>query len=238
MTIVIPTEKSNEEYMNSLHGRCLSSIQRGFKQTGSNNPDQYDLYVPKDKFEIVVVENNKEGLSKCYNDCLSKLSHDDIALFMHDDVEIHDQFFVEKLQKAHQYFDIVGLAGAIEQKYLKGRNHLWHLSTDQKNLRGFVSHYFPQGYYNSSYFGATPSGVDVIDGLFMSVKVSSLKENYDLFDEDFTFHHYDMAMCRKAKDKGLKMGVWPIFVIHHGLGEFDKPEWYSSNTKFDQKYAK
>lgn len=232
MIVVIPTQKTESEYLSSLHGKCLVAAQQGYEHI------EKETYVPNSKFQIVVFGKNSKGLSELYNSVLSEHKEEDIVVFMHDDVEIHDQFFAEKLKKAHQYFDIVGLAGATQQTYHKGRNHLWHISTDAKDLRGFVSHYFPQGYYNSSFFGKTPEGVSVIDGLFMSIKVSSLKDNFDLFDEDFTFHHYDLAMGRKAMIKGLKLGVWPIFVIHHGLGEFNTPEWYDSNKKFDEKYAK
>lgn len=232
MLVVIPTQKSESEYLSSQHGKCLAAAQQDFEHI------QKETYVPRNKFEYMIFGKNSKGLSELYNSVLEGHKNEDIVVFMHDDVEIHDQFFTEKIKKAHQYFDIVGLAGATQQTYQKGRNHLWHISTDQKDLRGFVSHFFPQGYYNSSFFGRTPDGVAVIDGLFMSVKVSALKENYHLFDEDFTFHHYDLAMSRNAMSRELKMGVWPIFVIHHGLGEFNTESWYDSNKKFDDKYAK
>jgi GT2 family glycosyltransferase len=231
MRIVIATEKSKEEYFDSTSGKCLAKLQKVI----SREQEGYDIY----NFDITVLANNKKGLSHIYNAVLETDPHNDIILFMHDDVEIHDAFFVEKLKKAHETYDIVGLAGATSQNYKTsfGGKHLWHLSSNdgRKHLRGIVAHYFPEGYYNSMFFGRTPAEVSVIDGLFMSVKTSALKDK-KLFDEDFDFHHYDMAMCINAKAQGLKIGVWPIFVIHHGLGEFDNEIWNGSNETFKKKY--
>lgn len=242
MRIVIPTEKTHDEYINSISGKCLMKLRRVIERT----QEGYDIY----NFDLTVVEKNKMGLSELYNSMLFKhtmmwkeiiLPPNDNIVFMHDDVEIHDAFLIEKLKKAHETYDIVGLAGAVSQNYKAsfGGKHLWHLSSNdnRKDLRGIVAHYFPQGYYNSVFFGRTPAEVSVIDGLFISIKTSSLKDgNVSLFDNDFTFHHYDMAMCINAKKRGLKIGVWPIFVIHHGLGEFDTPIWNNSNKIFKNKY--
>lgn len=221
MIVVIPTEKTENEYFQTLFGRCLLAAQQS------------------SFFDTKIIEQNKTGLSKMFNDILKTEKHDNVV-FMHDDVEIHDLFFAQKLKMAHKHFDIVGLAGATQQTYKKGRNHLWHVSTEPDNLRGFVSHYIPdknQPFYNSTYFGKTPDEVAAIDGLFMSIKVSALKDELELFDNDFNFHHYDLSMSLRAKRRGLKIGVWPIFVVHHGLGEFNTPDWYYSNKEFDNKYA-
>jgi GT2 family glycosyltransferase len=58
------------------------------------------------------------------------------------------------------------------------------------------------------------------------------------FDEDFSWHNYDTSFCLRAKQAGLKIGVWPIFCIHHGLGEWQNEiEWQKADKKFKEKYV-
>lgn len=238
--IVVPTPKTEEEYKQTVQYNCLANLIK-----------KYDLEGEDERLVLEIEEENTTGLSKLYNKFLARpkwnwlYGTDDIIVFMHDDLEVHDQFLVEKLKKAHETYDIVGLAGATSQRYTKDKPSVWHLCKDKNDdTRGIVSHFIPKGFnnsanahYNSAYFGPTPSKVDVIDGLFISVKVKALEEKNVTFDDDFNFHHYDMALCLRAKQAGLKIGVWPIFCVHHGLGEFNTPEWKASHELFIQKYG-
>lgn len=230
MTIVVPTPMSDEEYFKTTAGQCLKALD--------------------DKIDWVVLGENKLGISELYDRYLNDKEgldylDEDIVVFMHDDVEVHDRFLFEKLNKAHEQFDIVGLAGSASQDYTKGKPTAWHLSTDREHTRGFVSHAIPgkysqngRPYVNSSFFGPTPSPVVVMDGLFISVNKKKFREANVQIKKDYTFHHYDMSLCAEAGKKGLKLGVYPIFVIHHGLGEFaNDPVWIESNKQFLQDYG-
>lgn len=237
--IVIPTPKSQEEYKSSPEYKCLDRS----KSINSN-------------IELHILWNNKLGITTLYNLWLQNesetLKENDLVLFLHDDVEIHDLFLYEKLQKAHEQFDIVGLAGATSQNYgdLYDKNNnrvplVWHLRRNTVGCaRGIVSHKIPKGFngcefahYNSSYFGPTPSETVVVDGLFISVKYNKNKfQNWNL-DEQFTFHFYDMELCKVCKERNMKIGVWPIFVVHSGLGEFaNDPTWIRLEKEFERKY--
>lgn len=197
---------------------------------------------------LEVIYENTLGLSLLYNHAIERYKDSmDYLVFLHDDVEVHDAFFFDKLQKAHEVYNIVGLAGAINQDYTTANPSVWHLSSKNGRVdsRGFVSHFIPKGWngvqlthVNSAYFGPTPHEVSVIDGLMMSVDLRKIRDlKSPLFDNDFNWHHYDMAMCLNAKQNNLSIGVWPIFVIHHGLGEFQNQEWENSNKLFKQKYG-
>ncbi len=246
MTIVIPTPTSKKLYQEQTEYRCLERLQEKYLVLEQNEEGTIKNYFKCNAFQLDIVENNKKGLSKLYNEKLIQYKDNDIVVFMHDDLEIHDQFLVDKLKVAHQHYDIVGLAGATTQSYNKGQPLVWHLSKDRpEDSRGIVSHFIPKGamggtiketHYNSAYFGPTPGPVAVMDGLFMSFKMSALKDNYKIFDDEFDWHHYDMAMCLNAKERGLTMGVWPIFCVHRGLGEFaDQVEWQKSAKLFNKK---
>jgi hypothetical protein len=88
-------------------------------------------------------------------------------------------------------------------------------------------------------FGPTPSRVALIDGLFMAIHLPSILDKGWRFNENYTFHHYDLASCIDANRKGLKIGVYPIHVIHQspGLLSMEDKLWKDSNQKFLQEYA-
>lgn len=228
MLIVVATLKTEEEYWNSVPGKCLSRLGQ-----------------ISDIFTRVIPSNTK-GLPENYNYILG-ITKRDICVFIHDDVEIHDLFFYEKLNKAHEIYDIVGVAGATKQVYTMDKPSLWHMACDNfiwgtggkpGEGRGFIT--TPQnGFMNQTFFGPTPFDVDFIDGCFMSISVDKIKQVGLIFDEDFKFHHYDCSMAIKAKEKGLTIGVWPIYLVHQspGLKSFDK-NFLDSDKKFKEKYVK
>ena len=230
MVIVIPTPKKLEEFHNSTEYRCLQKLMQ-------INPHELTLDI---------IPENTKGLSELYNAKLKEHFTQDYCIFMHDDVEIHDMFFVEKLKTAHKFYDIVGLAGSTTQDYSKSPLAWHHCMKQPNDARGFVSHYIPEGFvknpkgfYNSMFFGPTPDETVMVDGLFISINMASVDNlEQPLFDEEFTFHFYDMYMACAAKKMGLKIGVFPIFVIHHGLGQFhNDPLWQELSAKFKTKYG-
>ena len=75
------------------------------------------------------------------------------------------------------------------------------------------------------------------DGLFLAVNVEKVLETEWRFDERHHFHHYDISSCLLANECKLKMGTWPIYVLHHGLGNsFMSPEWEKSNEEFKKNW--
>jgi GT2 family glycosyltransferase len=232
--IVVPTTKTVDDFQKSSTHACLNKL-----KTISENSN-YQIILD-------VIDQNKKGLTEIMEDRLHNSIRSDYIIFIHDDLEIHDSFIFEKLVLAHQKYDIVGIAGATSQDYSKqGIPPVWHLSrTTAEDSRGIVSHYIPKGFanapeshVNSVFFGPTPAEVVVIDGLFMSFKKSSFKNKKLEFDKDFSFHFYDMNLCISAVENNLKIGVYPIFCIHYGLGEYHSdPLWHSLAQKFMNKHS-
>lgn len=236
MRIVVPTPKTVEEYKDSQAYQSLLAIQKHLIRRSDV------IYI---EFIISIFAENTKGLPELYNSVLlddaSMNRVDDIIVFLHDDVEVHDIFFYDKLIIAHQKYDIVGLAGATTQRYDMDVPSVWHLSMAKpSDGRGIVNHYIPYdgGYVNSVFFGPTPATVAVIDGLMISVKRSVLEDKKVSFDETFSFHHYDISFCARATACSISIGVWPIFVIHHGLGEFNTDDWKKSDKLFKTTYLK
>jgi hypothetical protein len=180
--------------------------------------------------------NNKQGLSKCYNEVLKDSSNlNKIVLFVHDDVELNDIWLYEKL--INSPYSITGLAGAKSFNKLAD-NLAWHLAAHKESFVGEVAH-TKDGNTWTTVFGPTNSRALTLDGLFLSVKVKDLVDNEVYFDEDFNFHFYDLAFCLKANEKRVTCGVSQIHVIHHGLGDsMLSAEWQIANKQFKEKYCK
>lgn len=177
---------------------------------------------------------NKTGLSTLYNQYINKDYEDCYVVFVHDDVLIEDLYFVEKINEAHEQFDIVGVAGC-KNPVIK-HPPLWHLMCKPGEHRGFCAHVFPDGKNTMAAFGPSKESVDFLDGVLLSINVKKVLEAGVRFDEDFDFHFYDLAFCKRAKDAGLSLGVWPIFIRHYGLGHTDS-SWESLAPKFIEKYG-
>lgn len=191
------------------------------------------------QFDFKIVTDNTRGLSEVYNDFIIENNKNKIVLFIHDDVEIHDLMLAEKLNQSP--WDITGLAGG--SNFRIAEQNLWHLCTEKNTHSGFVSHPVVKfennqikkvsNQYSVTNFGPTPKRCLVVDGLFIAVNVETALNVDFKFDTRHKFHHYDLASCLLANDKKLKVGTYPINVVHHGVGDsYMSDEWRNSNQEF------
>ena len=84
-----------------------------------------------------------------------------------------DYGWPDKLEEAFKEYDIVGLAGA-KQAEIK-QPALWHLMSNQQDWSGAVAHPANDKQIFMTNFGPTPQRCLILDGLFLAIKVSSLK---------------------------------------------------------------
>ena len=182
-----------------------------------------------------IIFDNKEGLPKIYNQFITEKYKDKKMIFVHDDVIIDDLFWEEKLAIAFEKYDIVGLAGS-KKCNLASSVPAWHLMCNREDMVGEVAHSKDKKSW-TTIFGPTDSRALILDGLFIAVNVKRLLETNTKFDENFTFHHYDISFCLRANQNRLKMGVYPIKVTHFGLGDSMRTlEWNESASKFKTLY--
>jgi hypothetical protein len=184
---------------------------------------------------------NEQGMPVIYNKAIQKYSNTDVEFLVcvHDDVYIDDLKLYEKLlaSKTKLNYDIVGLAGGLNPRIKELA--LWHLMTERAQQRGEVAH--PAGNANQTMttaFAPTPSRVAIADGLFFGLHLSSIAKTNWKFNENYTFHHYDIASCIDANRQGLRIGVYPIHVIHSspGLLSVHDKVWAESNERFLEEY--
>lgn len=182
-----------------------------------------------------IVEKNTEGLCQVYNRFLTEEYKDKYVIFIHDDVLINDLFFEEKVLLAFEKFDIIGLAGA-KSCDLSSEHPAWHTMTKREDMVGEVAH-SKDGKVWTTVFGPTDSRSLVLDGLFIGVNVNAALEKGLTFDERFNFHHYDITFSLRANEKKIKSGVFPLSVIHFGLGDsMNTDGWKESAKKFKEFY--
>jgi hypothetical protein len=69
------------------------------------------------------------------------------------------------------------------------------------------------------------------------VNVEKTVEARVSFDNKFDFHFYDLDFCLSCTKNSLRIGTWPIWVVHYGKGAYGSPEWEEEATVFRQKWA-
>lgn len=215
------------------------------------------------KFDLYARLDNREGLSEVYNRFLNGdfeafsffgeskgvLGPADIIVFVHDDVEIVGGNVAEELTKwAEKGFSMMGLAGAAHVTV--GEPALWNRMAPPQFHSGtaifHISHrispterrMIPDFPYAAT-FGALRE-VDVLDGVFLAITLEAVQKTGFRFDEDFTFHHYDLAACLTARKAGLLLRTVFIPVIHMspGINKFmEDKAWLESQAKFLEKYG-
>jgi hypothetical protein len=202
-----------------------------------------NLSYPFSRTDLDISFENRLGLPEVYNSKLESAAAVgyEYAVFVHDDVYIDDVNLFEKLTEAHrQYgFHLVGAAGCCEP--VIRFPSLWHVMSPKSQQRGAVSHYGPgQNCAAPTAYGPTPARVDLIDGLFISVHIPTAMAVGWRFNPSFRFHHYDLAASLDAARKGMRVGVYPVNLVHAsaGLNNVEDAAWRSSDLRFREVYGK
>jgi GT2 family glycosyltransferase len=187
---------------------------------------------------------NRLGLSTIYNTHILGEVQDVLLVFVHDDVWIDDYFMVDRLMAALHEYDVVGLAGnrrRVPQQPVWVSVQEVHPDTpvvmdSQTNLSGTVAHGAEPTSSVVTSYGAAPAECELIDGLFIAACQQRLKKSAVLFDPRFDFHFYDLDFCRTARQKGLRIGTWPIAVTHQSLGSINDA-WARNYRRYLEKWG-
>ncbi len=190
--------------------------------------------------ELSLQERNSEGLPAIYNRAIDAARNDPaILVFVHDDVILSDLFWTEHLYAALTHFHVVGVAGNARRVPRQpgwafvDLNFTWD---EAAFLSGALGH--GQGFPPDvvSYYGPSHREVKLLDGCLLVAYSQTLIDRGVRFDERFSFHFYDMDFCRAAERAGLKMGTWPISVVHQSGGRFNTPEWNAAYRDYVAKW--
>jgi len=180
----------------------------------------------------------ESSIFEAYDNALSdnRLKDDDIVIFCHDDIEIimDPIMFVGTLMRFlnKPKCGFVGVAGT---RRLNSTAVWWDQNEWQRGYhRGMVLHGDSLEHAQTTYYG-NPGPVVVLDGLFLSAKVSTLRK-LNLTKPDYfpgLWDFYDIHYTMQAHQKGLVNYVAPIFMMHHSMGELQgRDSWHKNREAF------
>jgi protein O-GlcNAc transferase len=181
--------------------------------------------------------DNSAPLAQSFNRGLAEADDDSLVVFCHDDLWLGEAPLESALREALTRFDLVGVAG--NGRRLR-RQQAWWLDPetgtwDHPHLVGQLRHGDPDASLLNTY-GPSPAPAVLLDGVFLAGRAGVLRRAGLAFDPRFPFHFYDLDVCRSAEQAGLRLGVWPLDLIHASGGAAFTPSWRASHLLYRQKW--
>lgn len=185
-----------------------------------------------------IAYENAGPLAFPYNAAIVDAAPEDALVFVHDDVWIEDWFLADRIEDALRAYDVAGIVG---NRRRLPRQPSWAFAEgagkwDRANLSGAIG--FVQDHRDHvGLYGPAPAEVKLLDGLFLAARAGTLREAGVEFDPRFAFHAYDLDFCRACERAGLRMGTWPIAVLHESGGAMGSPEWHQAFEAYLAKWG-
>lgn len=225
--------------MKKIRFVCATRVSRAEFYTSTALGKSMILYGDFPAHELELYPNNTSGLPAVYNAAIVNAERDPAVLvFIHDDVHICDFYWPSKIHESIERFDVVGVAGG---KTRVARQYSWRLFDDLQvpdadAHSGIVGH--GRGFPCGKLLVYGPSGQEckLLDGLMLIADSETLVRSQLRFDPLFTFHFYDLDFCRQAEVRGLRIGTWPISVVHESGGSFRSDAWKMGYQNYLKKY--
>lgn len=170
---------------------------------------------------------NHRGLSEIYNERILATDGPDLLVFVHDDVWLDDCFLADRVRDGLCAYDVIGVAGNRRRVRCQPA---W-IFTDERLIRDSRGHLSGTVGHGHSccgtpvVFGPVPADCELLDGVFLATRRSTLKAGGVRFDPQFDFHFYDLDFCRSARKGGLRLGTWPIAITHQSNGGYGSDRW-------------
>ena len=182
---------------------------------------------------------NRRGLPEVYNSRISAADGGDMIVFVHDDVWIDDFFLADRVIEGLRRYDVIGVVG--NRRRAERQPNWAFLDTsatwdDKIHLSGSIAH-GKEPFGPIDMFGPVPADCELLDGLFLAARTAALKEREVFFDPRFDFHCYDLDFCRTARQRGLRLGTWPICLTHQSVGGFNSPPWTEKYRLYLEKWG-
>jgi GT2 family glycosyltransferase len=220
--IVSATRLSGQEFLNTALGTSLRQL----------NGD------PRIKMHVALA--NRRGLPEVYNARITAPDSAEYLIFLHDDVWIGDCSMVSQVLEGLKVFDVIGVAGnrrRVSKQPAWAFVDLKFTWDERAYLSGAVAHGANACGACVMWYGKAPAECELLDGVFLAVRKSSLLAAGVLFDPRFPFHFYDMDFCRAARQKGLRLGTWPICITHQSIGDFGPAPWVAGYQAYLAKWG-
>lgn len=191
--------------------------------------------------ELRLFPCNAAGLPTLYNSALKeRTAQPTIVVFVHDDVHLTDIYWPDRIMQGLAVFDIIGIAG--NTRRLPGQPS-WkfvdvNLNADTAQyLSGALAHGGGWPPERVSYYGTIAREVKLLDGVLIAARCETLLSREVSFDERFDFHFYDLDFCRQAEARGLRMGTWPVSIVHESGGDLHSAAWRDAYSRYIAKWG-
>lgn len=223
--------------MKTYLGFCTQS---GTKDALKSKYGKYSILSSEQFSEIDVVSpyyENAKKLPERYNHLINSYKHEDCVLVLtHDDLVITDKNWIDKLHKALEMYDVVGLAGGTNATI--SRPCLWHVMCSERS--GTVTHVnLSNNSTFNTHFGKN-GRVLILDGLFLAFNPKKLFNQGITFDESnpCIAHFYDIDFSLTCNKHQLKLGTVNINATHcsPGLREYTQ-DWLKGEEWFLNKIS-
>lgn len=184
--------------------------------------------------EVIVIENNGEySLTETYNKILNH-SINNIVVLMHDDVYFDSKNWGQKILnhfKRNPNYGILGLAGTT---HIPKSAKWWE---DFSKMKGIVNHEHEGKKWESKYSSSLGNQIDdvvLVDGLFIVINKTNIKQTFN--EEIKGFHFYDVDFSFRNFNDHVKIGVmYDVRVTHKSIGQTNE-QWEKNREIFSQKY--
>jgi GT2 family glycosyltransferase len=186
-----------------------------------------------------VTFSNERGLPELFNERITALESPELLVFVHDDVWIDDHFVADRVVEGLRTYDVIGVVGNRRRVRYQPA---WCVSDTKftwdhaANLSGSIAH-GAQPFAPVSFYGAVPAECELLDGVFLAARKSALLHNSVLFDPRFEFHFYDLDFCRSARQRGVRLGTWPICLTHQSSGSYGTQKWREKYRLYIEKWT-
>jgi glycosyltransferase involved in cell wall biosynthesis len=204
--------------------------------TRVSNP-KFQEYLKKSaahpKIQVIEkVNNGEKNLSQVYNEIISESIHD-VVVLCHDDIYFDTKNWLKKIIKHFEKteYSILGMAGTT---HMPSSGMWWE---NRSKMFGIVNHESEGRKWESKYsdsLGNDVKEVVVVDGVFIALNRTKIKQNFDESVEGF--HMYDINFCFRNFLEGVKIGVITDVRITHKSVGMTNEQWDKNRQIFSEKY--
>ena len=154
-----------------------------------------------------------------------------ILVFLHDDLWLQDWDFVNRIAEGLAHHDLIGLAGCTRR--FPGQLAWFQVPpTERHTLSGIVAQGSEPATGVISAFGPVPQACELLDGMLLAARKSTLVQHGLRFDPGLDLHFAGVDLCRSARQRGLRLGTWPLSVTHQGLGHVNPVDEATARQRY------
>jgi protein O-GlcNAc transferase len=240
---LVSSESNNEQYSQGI--ACDLLIISATKYSESEFWTQSALGLSlhrhlkqESRFKVKITFDSMRSLPEVFNEVIEQAEEDAVLIFTRDDVWLDEANLADKVLDGLTHFDVVGVAG--NRRRLPNQPSWAFLDSqfnwdNSENLSGRIAR-GAQAFGEVEFFGESPAKCELLDGVFLATKKSTLIENELRFDGQFSHDFYDMDFCRSASAAGLKLGTWLINLTQQRTTIIGNAQWREKYQDYLNKW--